>query len=136
MPEVEKLIKILNQRAAEGPGDKLSKTDSLNIALGMTHAFQNVLKNKADAMSNEDKMNEDPEQGTLMQHANAMELKQAILDAKKGGKGIGDIAFKSEGARKMFESLIQPKTNEMISSGSHQKFLQMGQAINPLDIYK
>ena len=136
MPEVQKLIKILNERAAEGPGDKLSKTDSLNVALGMTDAFKNVLKSKLDAMSNEDKLNDDPEQGAMMQHANAMELKQAILDAKKGNKGIGDIAFKSEGARKMFESLIQPKANEMIAGGTHQKFLQIGQGINPLDIYK
>ena len=119
-----------------GPGDKLTKTDSLNVALGMTDAFRNILKSKSDAMTDEEKLNDHPIEGVRGQHLNAMALKQDLLDAKKAGGGIGDIKFKSAEARRMFESMIQPKTNAMISSGSHDKFLKMGQSINPLDIYK
>ena len=141
MAEINKLIEILNQRAAAGPGDGLSKTDSLNVALGMTHAFKNALKGKIDAMSKEDRqqelanMAEDGYQGMDAQHMSAMELHNAMLEAKKAGKGLGDLKM-SEGARQMFESLIQPKTNQAIAGGAHEKFMSLGQGINPLDIRK
>ena len=148
-----KLISIINQNggspsqnanpatkpvtlADTAPGNPLTSTDSLNVGIGLVHNYQQDLSKRLltrpmqESMADMDKEAEDPNYLSLdRKNAAAMELRNSMLEAKKGGYSFNPSRL-SPMAQALHSGYIQKATNKMISENKYQPYLQVGAGLN------
>lgn len=114
------------------PSNPLTAEDSLNINIGLVQDYQQGLskqllsRNMQESMSDMDREIEDKNYMSLdRKNAAAMELRSAMLQAKKNKTGLNDLKL-SPAADALHKSFIQKAAEKSISENKYQPYLTTG----------
>lgn len=114
------------------PNNPLTAEDSLNINIGIVQDYQQGLskqllgRNMQESMADMDKEIEDKNYMSLdRKNAAAMELRSAMLQAKKNKTGLNDLKL-SPAADALHKSFIQKAAEKSILDNNYQNYLKTG----------
>jgi hypothetical protein len=118
------------------PGNPLTSTDSLNVNIGLVHNYQENLgrqimkRSMQDSMDDMDKEAEDKNYLSLdRKNAAAMELRDAMLQAKKNGLGLNSLKL-SPMADALHKGFINKAANDAISKNTYKDYLTTGAGLS------
>lgn len=114
------------------PTNPLTSEDSLNINIGLVHDYQQGLskqllgRSMQESMADMDKEIVDKNYMSLdKKNAAAMELRNAMLEAKKNKSGMNNLKL-SPASDALYKSFIQKAAEKSILDNNYQNYLKTG----------
>lgn len=140
MANINKLIKIINERASGEPQvpqtPPLSRTDSLNVGLGFVHNYaeglgKKIMSRKAEEAMKEMDMEAEDENylSDSRKHLAAMELRDKMLEAKRDNQPLTKYAL-SPIAAALHKGFIERATNDAIANKKHSEYQKIGEGLS------
>jgi hypothetical protein len=136
MADVNKLIKIINERAVQAPQNPMTGKDSLNVNLGLVHNYAEMLGKKIMSRKPEEAMKEmdmEAEDENYLsdskKHLAAMELRDKMLQAKRDNKPLSSYALDPISAA-LFKGFIEKASNEAIANKKYTEYQKIGEGLN------